>query len=142
MRVSIINGPNLNLLGHRQPEIYGNTDLATLEKLLKAEFSDFELMFFQSNHEGLLIDYIHGLIGKVDYIVINPGGLAHTSVILFDALQSVSIPYIEVHISNIYSRESFRLGSYVSRGAMSVITGFGIEGYFISMRYLRTIKRG
>lgn len=130
--VLLLNGPNLNLLGTREPEIYGVHTLADIEQAAAAQASaaGAVLASFQSNHEGALIDRIH--IAKsagVDAIVINPGGLTHTSVALRDALSAVAIPFIEVHISNIHQREEFRHVSYLSSIAVGVICGLGIEGY-------------
>src|SRR5690606_629973 len=113
MKIAVINGPNLNLLGSREPEIYGHQTLEDLYAQLDSSFPDVELSFFQSNHEGELIDFIQDCQQEgFDGIVINPGAYAHTSIALADALQSIRVPAIEVHISNIYRRESFRHHSY------------------------------
>jgi 3-dehydroquinate dehydratase II len=128
----LLNGPNLNLLGSREPEVYGTQTLAGIECLAVAQAvaAGARLSCFQSNHEGALIDRIHAAKGEgVDAIVINPGGLTHTSVALRDALAGVAIPFIEVHISNIYQRESFRHHSFLSAIALGTICGLGIEGY-------------
>ncbi|RJG03745.1 type II 3-dehydroquinate dehydratase [Noviherbaspirillum sedimenti] len=128
----LINGPNLNLLGTREPQIYGSATLTDVENLAQAAAvkAGATITCFQSNHEGALIDRIHAARTEgVDGIVINPGGLTHTSVALRDALAGVAIPFIEVHISNIHQREAFRHHSYLSDLARGVICGLGIEGY-------------
>jgi 3-dehydroquinate dehydratase II len=128
----LLNGPNLNLLGSREPEVYGATTLADVEAaaLAQAKAAGATLSSFQSNHEGALIDRIHAAKGAgVDAIVINPGGFTHTSVALRDALAAVAIPFVEVHISNVHSREAFRHTSYLSAIAAGVICGLGTHGY-------------
>lgn len=130
--VLLLNGPNLNLLGTREPEIYGAHTLADVERAATAQATaaGATLAVFQSNHEGALIDRIHAAKSAgVDAIVINPGGLTHTSVALRDALSAVNIPFVEVHISNIHQREEFRHTSYLSSIAVGVICGLGVEGY-------------
>jgi 3-dehydroquinate dehydratase-2 len=137
----LLNGPNLNLLGIRQPEVYGSTTLADIERRAMRQASDAGavLATFQSNHEGALIDRIHAARTEgVDAIVINPGGLTHTSVALRDALVGVTIPFIEVHISNIHQREAFRHFSYLSAVAKGVIAGLGVEGYRLAIDYALT----
>ena len=136
--IAILNGPNLDRLGKREPEIYGRTTLADVEAALRTEFAArTQLEFFQSNHEGALVDRIGFLAdAKIDGIVINPGGLTHTSVVLRDALAGSGLPVVEVHISNIYKREPFRHHSYTAPTAIGVITGLGIEGYFAAVRFL------
>lgn len=131
-KLLLLNGPNLNLLGTREPQVYGSTTLAEVERdaSAQAKAAGAELASFQSNHEGLLIDRIHAARDEgVDAIVINPGGLTHTSVALRDALAGVAIPFVEIHISNIHRRESFRHHSYLSELAAGVICGLGIDGY-------------
>lgn len=131
-KILLLNGPNLNLLGTREPGIYGTQTLADVEQAAAAQTAaaGAVLSCFQSNHEGALIDRIQAArIEAVDAIVINPGGLTHTSVALRDALAGVAIPFIEVHISNIHQREAFRHHSYLSAIAIGVICGLGIEGY-------------
>jgi 3-dehydroquinate dehydratase-2 len=131
-KLLLLNGPNLNLLGTREPDVYGSTTLAEVEREARAqaESAGASLEHFQSNHEGQLIDRIHAARSAgVEAIVINPGGLTHTSVALRDALAGVAIPFVEVHISNIHRRESFRHHSYLSALASGVICGFGIDGY-------------
>lgn len=135
---AILNGPNLDRLGKREPEIYGSASLADLEKQLRAEFDGVaKLEFFQSNHEGALIDRIASLAdAKVDGLVINLGALTHTSVALRDALMGAHLPTVEVHISNIYKREDFRHVSLTAPACIAVITGLGFEGYHAALRYL------
>lgn len=132
LNILLLNGPNLNLLGTREPEIYGSGTLADIEHagIAQAIAAGATLSAFQSNHEGALIDRIHAArTDGVDAIVINPGGLTHTSVALRDALAATGIPFIEVHISNIHRREAFRHTSYLSAIAVAVICGLGAEGY-------------
>lgn len=141
MEIGVINGPNLDRLGKREPEIYGRATLADIEAALRAEFGDkVKLEFFQSNHEGALIDRINALADANDAksaaIVINPGGFTHTSVALRDSLAGSSLPVVEVHLSNIHRREAFRQHSYSAGAAVGVITGLGVEGYFAAVRYL------
>jgi 3-dehydroquinate dehydratase-2 len=135
----LLNGPNLNLLGTREPEVYGSTTLADIEQraALQASKAGAVLHAFQSNHEGALIDRIHAAKKEgVTAIVINPGGLTHTSVALRDALTGVAIPFVEVHISNIHQREEFRHFSYLSGVAKAVICGFGVDGYRLAIDHL------
>lgn len=136
--ILLLNGPNLNLLGTREPEVYGSTSLGDIERAAAAQASaaGAKLKAFQSNHEGALIDRIHAARQEgVDAIVINPAGLTHTSVALRDALAGVAIPFIEVHISNIHQREAFRHHSYLSGIATGVICGLGAEGYRLAVDY-------
>ena len=134
----LLNGPNLNLLGSREPEVYGATTLKEIEQAAteQALVAQAKIACFQSNHEGQLIDQIHTARQTgIDAIVINPGGLTHTSVALRDALAGVAIPFVEVHISNIYRRESFRHHSYLSELAAGVICGLGTDGYRIGIEF-------
>lgn len=136
--ILLVNGPNLNLLGTREPEVYGSTTLADVEQAAKvqAQNAGASLISFQSNHEGALIDRVHAAKAEgVDAIVINPGGLTHTSVSLRDALAGVAIPFVEVHISNVHQRESFRHHSYLSGIAVGVICGLGVEGYRAAIEF-------
>ena len=136
--ILLLNGPNLNLLGTREPDIYGRTTLDDIVSDMHAlvEAAGGKLSSFQSNHEGALIDRIHqAQRDHVDAIVINPGGLTHTSVSLRDALAGVNIPFLEVHISNIHQREPFRHHSYLSDIAKGVICGFGTDGYRIAVEF-------
>ena len=133
--IHILNGPNLNLLGEREPEIYGSESIDDIQKLTEnfAKSKNSEIIFKQTNHEGELIEMIHDARKKSDGLIINPAGYTHTSVAIYDALLSLDIPIIEVHISNIYKREKFRHSSYVSMAANSVISGFGIDGYIFAL---------
>ena len=136
--VLVLNGPNLNLLGTREPEVYGRTTLADIEEALTREAAaqGAALSCFQSNHEGALIDRIHAARAEgVGFILINPGGLTHTSVALRDALAGVGIPFVEVHLSNVHARESFRHRSFLSPIAVGVICGFGASGYGMALRF-------
>ncbi len=138
-KILILNGPNLNLLGTREPQVYGHTTLADVEALMaqQAAVRGVEVDCFQSNHEGALIDSIHAARTEgVAYIIINPGGLTHTSVALRDALAGVAIPFIEVHISNVHKREEFRHHSYLSGIAEAVLCGFGTSGYLMALNYI------
>ncbi|KAF2653275.1 Dehydroquinase [Lophiostoma macrostomum CBS 122681] len=135
--ILLINGPNLNLLGTREPALYGSTTLpqvvSSAEKQCQSQSIEFSSI--QSNHEGVLIDRIHEAKGKVEAVVINPGALTHTSVALRDALLGVEIPFVEVHISNIHKREPFRHHSYLSDKAEAVICGLGVYGYEAAIEY-------
>lgn len=137
-KIAILNGPNLDRLGKREPEIYGRATLADLEQGLRAEFGGrAQLEFFQSNHEGALIDRIASLAdAKFDGVVINGGAFTHTSVALRDALQGAHLLAVEVHISNIYKREDFRHTSLTAPACIAVITGLGLEGYYAAVRFL------
>jgi len=141
--IYILNGPNLNLLGEREPEIYGSESIDDIQKLTEqyAKAKNTDIIFKQTNHEGELIEMIHDARKKSDGLIINPAGYTHTSVAIYDALLSLEIPIIEVHISNIYKREKFRHSSYVSMAANSVISGFGIDGYIFALEsMLKNIK--
>jgi 3-dehydroquinate dehydratase-2 len=136
-KLLIVNGPNVNLLGRREPEIYGSETLADLERVVADECGRLGLAceFFQSNHEGALIDRIHrAREDGTTAIIINPGGLTHTSVALRDALAAVALPTIEVHLSNLYRREPFRHQSLTAGVAVGVISGFGIRGYLLAVQ--------
>jgi len=136
--ILLMNGPNLNLLGTREPGVYGASTLADVEQAAQAQAAaaGAGLSCFQSNHEGAMIDRIHAArLEGVDMIVINPGGLTHTSVALRDALAGVAIPFIEVHISNIYQREEFRHHSFLSAIAQGTICGLGVEGYRLAIDF-------
>jgi 3-dehydroquinate dehydratase-2 len=137
-RIAILNGPNLDRLGKREPEIYGRATLADLERALRQEFAGAaELEFFQSNHEGALIDKIAALAdAKCQGLILNGGALTHTSVALRDALLGAHIPSVEVHISNIYKRENFRHESLTAPACVAVISGLGLEGYHAALRFL------
>ena len=137
-KIYVLNGPNLNLLGEREPDIYGNLSLKDIEKTLidYAKDYDVEIYFKQSNHEGELIELVQEASKKANAIIINPAGYSHTSVALLDALLASKIPVLEVHISNIFKREDFRHNSYVSKSAIGVISGLGIDGYLYSLKFL------
>jgi 3-dehydroquinate dehydratase II len=139
MSILLLNGPNLNLLGTREPQIYGADTLADIERRFVDEAASLGLVAqcFQSNHEGALIDRIHAArLDGTQGIVINPGGLTHTSVALRDALAGVALAVVEVHISNVHKREEFRHHSYISAVADGVIAGLGVYGYGAALRYL------
>ena len=138
MNILLINGPNLNLLGAREPEIYGNQTLDQLEKELMqiAKKNEIKLECYQSNHEGKIVDKIQASFGNVNGILINAGALTHTSVALRDALVGTNIPFIELHISNIFNREGFRKESYLTDKAIGIISGFGVYSYFLSLEAL------
>lgn len=135
-KILVIHGPNLNLLGTREPELYGHTTLPDIDKRLNKLASDdgHRLESFQSNAEHALIEKVQSAAGKVDRIIINPAGLTHTSVALRDALLAADVPFIEVHLSNIHAREPFREHSYFSDAAMGVVSGFGPLGYELAYR--------
>ena len=143
-RLLLVNGPNLNLLGTREPSVYGSDTLADVERLAAetAAAAGWEVRSVQSNHEGVLIDAIHAARSDCAGIVINPGGLTHTSVALRDALSGVDLPVAEVHISNVHRREEFRHHSYVSGIAEVVIAGAGINGYAYAVRQLISVVEG
>ena len=144
MKLLIINGPNLNLLGLREPEIYGKQNYAALCKLIKktCESLDIEYEIFQSNHEGVIVDKIQDAYSVFDGIVINPAAYTHTSVAILDALKAVAIPTVEVHISDINSREEFRCFSYVSLVAKKTIAGLGFDGYRVAIEELKEMLEG
>jgi len=132
----VLNGPNLNLLGTREPELYGRATLADVEKLCRtaAQRHGFDLVFRQSNHEGAIIDWIQeARAEKAAGLVINPAGFTTTSIAILDALLTLNAPIVEVHITNIHAREEFRRHSYVSKVARAVICGFGVEGYALAI---------
>ena len=134
-RVLVLNGPNLNLLGKREPEIYGQTTLAEINGEMETLASQlgFRVDFVQSNHEGVLIDQIHGAVGKYEWIIFNPGALTHYSYACRDALSAVGIPTIEVHLSNIQAREGFRTQSVIAPACVGQISGFGHRSYLLAL---------
>lgn len=136
MKIAIINGPNLNLLGTREVDIYGNENFDSFFKKLQQQFPGVELSYFQSNIEGELISEIQRVGFSVDGIVLNPAGYSHTSVAIGDAIAAIKAPLVEVHISNIFSREDFRKHSYVSAKAKGVISGLGLKGYSLAVQWL------
>ncbi len=139
MKILVINGPNLNMLGVREPDIYGRTTYADLCRMIEdhAEKIGVDVELYQSNHEGDLVDIIQKAYGRIDGIVINPGAYTHTSVAILDALKAVSIPTVEVHISEVDKREEFRQISYVRLACIATITGHGVNGYLEAMDMLR-----
>ncbi len=139
--IYILNGPNLNLLGQRQPEVYGRESLEDVADACAALGEDLGLTvrFHQSNHEGALVDWIHEARGAGAGIIINPGAYSHTSIAILDALLAFEGPVMEVHISNIHKREAFRHHSFVSQRADGVIAGCGTEGYLLALRRLKTV---
>lgn len=142
MKILVINGPNINLLGLREPEVYGSRDYPALCKLIADKCSELgiEYRIFQSNHEGEIVDIIQSAYGEYDGIVINPAAYTHTSIAILDALKAVSIPTVEVHISDISLRESFRQFSYVSLYAEKTVKGHGLEGYLEAIEHLNSKK--
>ncbi len=140
-KILVINGPNINMLGVREPGIYGNITLAGIEKELAdlAKELKFEIEFFQSNHEGEIVDKIQSSLNQIAGIIINPAAFTHTSVAIRDALAAIAVPTIEVHISNVYSREEFRRKSFTAGVCIGQIAGFGIDGYLYALRKLKTI---
>lgn len=134
MRIIIINGPNLNLLGKREPSIYGSETFEDYFNILTAQFPDIQLSYFQSNIEGELIDKIHETGFDYDGIILNAAAYTHTSVGIGDAVKGVSTPVIEVHISNVYERESFRHTSYIAPNVKGIIAGFGMQSYSLAIR--------
>ena len=145
MKILLLNGPNLNLLGTREPQTYGATTLAELEASMTAlaAAAGATLRCFQSNHEGALVDRIHAARDEaIDAIIINPAAYTHTSVALRDALAGVAIPFVEVHISNVHAREPFRHHSYLSGIAAGVLAGFGVDGYRMALEHLLRTRSG
>ena len=134
-KILILNGPNLNLLGKREPTVYGNQSFEDYFETLKVVFPEVELHYFQSNHEGEMIDKIHEVGFIFDGIVINAGGYTHTSVALADALSAVNTPAVEVHISNIHAREAFRHHSYLTSRCKGMICGLGLKSYELAVHY-------
>lgn len=143
--ILVLNGPNLNLLGVRQPEVYGRTTLGDIEAMCRAHAAahDVALDFAQSNHEGVLIDAIHDARGRHDGIILNAGAYTHSSIALMDALASVEIPAIELHLSNVHAREEIRHVSHIAKVAVGVICGFGAQGYILALDAMRAhLARG
>lgn len=138
MRIAVVHGPNLRLLGTREPEVYGGLTLADVDDRLRGLAAELgvELEIFQSNHEGELLDYLEAAAPRVDGFVVNAGGFTHTSVALRDALVGVARPFVEVHISNTAAREPFRHHSYLSPVALGVVFGFGVRSYLLGLRGL------
>ncbi|KLT66814.1 type II 3-dehydroquinate dehydratase [Pedobacter sp. BMA] len=136
MKIQIINGPNLNLLGVREPSIYGNTSIEDYIGELKAIYAHVEIEYFQSNIEGELINKLHEIGFSYDGIILNAGGYTHTSVALADAIAAIKTPVVEVHISNIYAREEYRHVSLTGKNCQGVLTGFGMNGYRLALESL------
>jgi 3-dehydroquinate dehydratase-2 len=136
LRLAIVNGPNLNLVGIREPHIYGEVTLEDHFTQMQKKFPEVELEFFQTNGEGELIDILHSCRGQVQGIVLNGGAYTHTSIALADAVSAVEMPVVEVHISNIYAREPYRRHSYTAEKAIGTITGLGLMGYELAVQYL------
>ncbi len=141
MNILIINGPNLNLLGTREPEIYGHSSFEDYLSGLKEKYAEMELHYFQSNVEGALIDKIHEVGFSFDGIVLNAGAYTHTSVAIADAIAAIKTPVVEVHISNVYARETFRHHSYLSPHCAGCIIGLGLSGYDLALRYFQEKQR-
>ena len=135
MKIEIINGPNLNLLGEREPEIYGNQTFEQFFTELKTKFPDLELGYFQSNVEGEILNRLHSLRNQAQGIILNAGAYTHTSIAIADAVAAIQVPVIEVHISNVFAREEFRHHSYITKYARGLITGFGLQSYELAIRY-------
>jgi 3-dehydroquinate dehydratase-2 len=144
MRVTVLNGPNLNLLGTREPELYGRTTMAELEATVRAEASRLgvELRWVQSNHEGVLVDEIQGLRQTADALILNAGAYSHTSLAIRDALLAVGVPFVEVHLSNLFAREEARQRSCFADLALGLVTGFGPQGYLLALRALHERRNG
>ncbi len=138
MTIYIINGPNLNLLGKREPEVYGESSFESYLKNLQKLFPEHKLKYYQSNHEGKLIDKLHDIGFKKIGIILNAGGYSHTSIALADAVAAIEAPVIEVHISNIAARETFRHHSYITAKARGSIVGLGLDGYRLALMHLLT----
>ena len=139
-KIQIINGPNLNLLGKREPDVYGNMDFESYFAKLKDNFKGAELHYYQSNVEGEIINKLHEVGFSYDGIILNAGAYTHTSVAIHDAIGAIKTPVVEVHISNVYAREEFRHKSLITSKCVGLITGFGLEGYTMAMGYLVNIK--
>ena len=144
MKILVINGPNLNMLGIREPEIYGDKNYAALEAFAKKSCEElgFACEVFQSNHEGVIVDKILAAYGCVDGIIINPAAYTHTSVAILDALKSVSIPAVEVHLSDVSAREAFRQVSYAGMACLKTYAGFGFDGYRMAAEFLKDYLKG
>jgi 3-dehydroquinate dehydratase-2 len=142
MKISIINGPNLNLTGKREEQHYGQTSLTKYFNHLQKKYSDVQLDFYQSNIEGELIDKLHEAGFSADGIILNAGGYTHTSVAIGDAVKAIKTPVVEVHISNVFKREPFRHESFISAGASGTITGLGLAVYELALKYFTEVSEG
>jgi 3-dehydroquinate dehydratase II len=138
MRIAVLNGPNLNLLGHREPEIYGRTSLAEIERMVRQAATPLgvEIDWFQSNHEGEMVEAVQRLQGQADGAMINAAALTHSSLALRDALLAVKVPFVEVHLSNIFAREPERRHSVIADLALGMVTGFGAQSYLLALQAL------
>jgi 3-dehydroquinate dehydratase II len=138
MRIAVLNGPNLNLLGQREPELYGHTSLGEIERMVRqaAEGLGAEIEWLQTNHEGALVDAVQGLRGRVDGALINAAALTHSSLALRDALLAVRVPFVELHLSNIFAREPERRHSMIADLALGMVTGFGAQSYLLALQAL------
>ena len=146
LELAIVNGPNLNLLGVREPHIYGSQTFEIFFEELQKRFPDVQLHYYQSNIEGELINYLHSCMGKMQGIILNAGAYTHTSIALADAISAINIPVVEVHISNILAREEYRKTSFIASKCVGSVSGLGLEGYSLAVTYFnnetkRTIKR-
>lgn len=140
MKIVIVNGPNLNLLGKREPEVYGNKTFDTFYEELKKRFPKIEFTYYQSNVEGEIINKLQETGFSVDGIILNAGAYTHTSIAIHDAIASIKTPVVEVHISNIYAREEFRHASLITSKCAGLITGFGMEGYALAVQWMTSTK--
>jgi 3-dehydroquinate dehydratase-2 len=140
MKIQIINGPNLNLLGKRETSIYGSQSFEDYFQALQKRFSDLDLQYFQSNVEGEIINKLHEVGFSFDGIIINAGAYTHTSIAIHDAIGGINTPVVEVHISNVYAREEFRHKSLITSKCVGMLTGFGLEGYEMAIQYLKNKK--
>ena len=142
MKLLIINGPNLNLLGKREPEIYGTSGFGTFYKLLKDEFSDIEIDYYQSNYEGAIIEKLHDADGRYVGVILNAAAYTHTSIAIADAISGINTPVVEVHISNIFKREDFRHVSRIAPYCIGSISGFGLDSYRLAIQsFLKPEKK-
>ncbi len=135
LHIAIINGPNLNLLGTREPHIYGSQTFEQYFTVLKERFPNVDLQYYQSNVEGELINYLHNCMGKIQGIILNAGAYTHTSIALADAIAAIGIPVVEVHISNVLAREEYRKTSFIASKCVGSICGLGLEGYGLAVQY-------
>lgn len=142
MKIQIINGPNLNLLGKRETSVYGNQSFEEYLVVLKKQFPSITIDYYQSNVEGEIVNKLHEVGFAYDYIVINAGAYTHTSVAIHDALAGIKSPAVEVHISNVYAREEFRHKSLITSKCIGMLTGFGMQGYTMAIHYLVNLRAG